>query len=205
MSDAESPTEFGAGPTTDDGFEAVMAYYHLDKSQRYVQSLDVGRPIQQAPVRVNPQGRSDDLSGYTASDNALVFGIGGTEADDALFAFSAGGERRVRVRRDDGEVRRLRDRDLLERVLDPPHGAEEPDEGGGGAGGGEEGDHAARVLEPGNGREVLVDRGVRVGQARRAQPLRLFEAAGLEADQSEVVVVKLAVGAAEHVVQLVEE
>src|SRR5690606_6231376 len=36
----------------DDRFEAVMAYYHIDKSQRYLQSLDVGFPkIGQASSR----------------------------------------------------------------------------------------------------------------------------------------------------------
>ena len=68
-----------------DFFEAVMAYYHVDKSQRYVQSLDVGHPIQEVPVRVNPHGlgNSDD-SRYFPGLNAIAFGDGGIDdAEDA--------------------------------------------------------------------------------------------------------------------------
>ena len=35
-------------------FEAVQVYYHVDYSQRYVQSLNVGRPIQEGGVRGQP-------------------------------------------------------------------------------------------------------------------------------------------------------
>ena len=68
-----------------DFFEAVMAYYHVDKSQRYVQSLDVGRPIQEVAVRVNPHGlgNSDD-SRYYPGLNGMAFGDGGIDdAEDA--------------------------------------------------------------------------------------------------------------------------
>lgn len=68
----------------DDRFEAVMAYYHIDKSQRYVQSLDVGFPIKESPIRVNPQGRSDDESNYSPSENLIRLGTGGIDdAEDA--------------------------------------------------------------------------------------------------------------------------
>ncbi|MDX1546481.1 MAG: T9SS type A sorting domain-containing protein, partial [Rhodothermales bacterium] len=69
----------------DDAFEAVMVYYHIDSSQRYLQSLDVGRPIQAAGVRANPHGLGDaDNSKYFASQNALAFGDGGIDdAEDA--------------------------------------------------------------------------------------------------------------------------
>ncbi|MEM1094538.1 MAG: T9SS type A sorting domain-containing protein [Bacteroidota bacterium] len=70
----------------DDGFEAVMVYYHMDKNQRYVQSLDIGRPIQQGPIPVNPHGLgSADDSRYTPLDNHISFGFGGV--DDAEDAF----------------------------------------------------------------------------------------------------------------------
>ncbi|NNE35626.1 MAG: hypothetical protein HKN13_10325, partial [Rhodothermales bacterium] len=64
-------------------FEAVNAYYHLDKSQRYVQSLGfVDR--QNAPLSVNPRAFASDNSFYTPSRNIVEFGIGGVDdAEDA--------------------------------------------------------------------------------------------------------------------------
>ena len=68
-----------------DFFEAVMSYYHVDKSQRYVQSLDVGRAIQEVPVRVNPHGLGGrDDSQYFPGLNGMAFGDGGIDdAEDA--------------------------------------------------------------------------------------------------------------------------
>ncbi len=66
---------------SDPSFEAVMAYYHIDASQRYVQSLDVGRPIAETPVRVNPRYTSYENSGFFYDRYAIGFGTGGV--DDA--------------------------------------------------------------------------------------------------------------------------
>jgi len=70
---------------SNDHFEAVMAYYHIDRSQRYVQQLDLGTPLQAAPIRVNPHGLEDqDNSMYLPGANAIVFGDGGVDdAEDA--------------------------------------------------------------------------------------------------------------------------
>ena len=69
----------------DDGFEAVMAYYHIDASQRHVQALGLDRAIQEAPIRVNPHGLGDDdQSRFYPAQNALAFGTGGIDdAEDA--------------------------------------------------------------------------------------------------------------------------
>ena len=69
----------------DDGFEAVMAYYHIDASQRHVQALDLDRAIQEAPISVNPHGLGDfDDSKFYPAQNALAFGQGGIDdAEDA--------------------------------------------------------------------------------------------------------------------------
>ena len=71
---------------SDDFFEAVNVYYHIDKSQRYLQSLDVGRDIQNQPVPVNPHGLGlEDNSRYFSNQNYLAFGAGGVDdAEDAL-------------------------------------------------------------------------------------------------------------------------
>ncbi|GMQ81699.1 MAG: hypothetical protein BMS9Abin05_1134 [Rhodothermia bacterium] len=66
-----------------DGFEAVNAYYHIDQSQRYVQSLGV-LDRQNLSIRVNPVGFTNDDSFYFPSSNFLIFGSGGVDdAEDA--------------------------------------------------------------------------------------------------------------------------
>lgn len=78
-----SPTGFRYA-RSDPRFESVMAYHHLDASQRYVQRLALGRPIRERPVRVNPRGMSDDDSRYVFDQNALLFGTGAIDdAEDA--------------------------------------------------------------------------------------------------------------------------
>jgi hypothetical protein len=68
-----------------DFFEAVNVYYHIDKSQRYLQSLDIGRDIQNLSLRVNPHGLGlEDNSRYFSTQNYIAFGIGGVDdAEDA--------------------------------------------------------------------------------------------------------------------------
>lgn len=63
-----------------DGFEAVVAYYHIDKSQRYIQQLGI-MDVQQNGVDVNPHGITRDDSFYYPSRNMIMFGTGGV--DDA--------------------------------------------------------------------------------------------------------------------------
>ncbi len=68
----------------DDRFEAVNAYYHVDTSQRYVQSLGFTN-IQNAPIPLNPHGHgTEDNSQYFPALNYLSFGDGGIDdAEDA--------------------------------------------------------------------------------------------------------------------------
>ncbi len=68
-----------------DFFEAVMAYYHIDTSQRYIQSLGLGFSPNPRPVRVNPHGLgSQDNSQFLPGIYALAFGDGGIDdAEDA--------------------------------------------------------------------------------------------------------------------------
>lgn len=65
-------------------FEAVMAYYHIDQSQRYVQSLGM-EPGDVQPIRVNPHGLgTQDNSRFFAGLFAIAFGEGGVDdAEDA--------------------------------------------------------------------------------------------------------------------------
>ena len=61
-------------------FEATMAYYHIDKSQRYIQSLDLGRPILDLPFPTNPHGLGEqDNSKFYPNLNFIAFGDGGVD------------------------------------------------------------------------------------------------------------------------------
>lgn len=63
------------------GFEAVNAYYHIDKSQRYLQSLGFTNRPEKA-INVNPHGEGrKDNSFYYPGQNLISFGTGGI--DDA--------------------------------------------------------------------------------------------------------------------------
>ncbi len=69
---------------SDDRFEAVNAYYHIDKSRRYAQSLDVGYTVLDIPIKVEPQAFAADNSVYIPRERLLQFGTGGIDdAEDA--------------------------------------------------------------------------------------------------------------------------
>ncbi|MBX2990546.1 MAG: choice-of-anchor D domain-containing protein [Bacteroidetes bacterium] len=67
-----------------DGFEDVMVYFHLDQSQRHIQSLGFTN-IQNNSIQADPHGfNGDDNSAYYPSTNRLTFGEGGVDdAEDA--------------------------------------------------------------------------------------------------------------------------
>lgn len=72
----------------DDRFEEVMAYYHIDAVQRYIQSLGFkdGKSVLNRPIKVNAHGTPDDNSFYDPSPGrkSLTFGDGGVDdAEDA--------------------------------------------------------------------------------------------------------------------------
>lgn len=64
-------------------FKEVMAYYHIDSVQRYLQSLGFNTVLNK-PINVNVAGRTDDNSQYDVQSKSLVFGTGGVrDAEDA--------------------------------------------------------------------------------------------------------------------------
>ncbi len=71
----------------DDRFEAVMAYYWLDTSQRYIHKLGFGSTL--APVNAEAQRiRVDDYNGdnsfYFPGRDSITYGVGGVDdAEDA--------------------------------------------------------------------------------------------------------------------------
>lgn len=68
---------------SDDGFEDVMVYYHIDTVQRYIQSLGFTNVLNKQ-VKVDPHGTKLDQSWYSPLSKKIVFGTGGVDdAEDA--------------------------------------------------------------------------------------------------------------------------
>jgi hypothetical protein len=68
------------------GFEEVMAYCHIDRAIRYVESLGYRgrRSIFRAPLEVNARAGGDDESWYMSGTRTLGFGVGAVDdAEDA--------------------------------------------------------------------------------------------------------------------------
>lgn len=64
-------------------FREVMAYYHIDRVQRYIQELGFDN-ILNRPVQVDVAGIADDNSFYSPDDKTISFGTGGIgDAEDA--------------------------------------------------------------------------------------------------------------------------
>ena len=72
--------------STDRGFEEVMAYFHLDRAIRYLESIGYRgqRAIFREPLAVNANGTRKDTSWYSPGLKRLTFGTGGVkDASDA--------------------------------------------------------------------------------------------------------------------------
>jgi Zn-dependent metalloprotease len=65
------------------GFKEVMVYFHIDRMQRYIQSLGF-KAVNRRPIPVNVAGQRDDNSFYSPATKSLSFGTGGVDdAEDA--------------------------------------------------------------------------------------------------------------------------
>lgn len=79
----DDPTDFKY-TRSNEHFEAVMVYYFIDMSERYIQSLDVGIAPPSSPVTADPHASRGDQSYYVFRLNSLFFGDGGVDdAEDA--------------------------------------------------------------------------------------------------------------------------
>jgi hypothetical protein len=65
------------------GFEEVMAYHHLDRAIRYIESIGYrgDRALFTKPLEVNARATRDDNSWYSSATRSLGFGVG--DVDDA--------------------------------------------------------------------------------------------------------------------------
>lgn len=67
----------------DRAFKEVMVYFHIDRVQRYIQSLGFNNVLNH-PIAVSIDGETDDNSHYSPADKDLTFGTGGVDdAEDA--------------------------------------------------------------------------------------------------------------------------
>jgi Zn-dependent metalloprotease len=67
-------------------FEEVMAYFHIDRAIRYLESMGYRGPraIFREPLPVDANGTEEDNAWYSPHERSLTFGLGGIdEAEDA--------------------------------------------------------------------------------------------------------------------------
>jgi hypothetical protein len=71
--------DFSAITRGPDSFEAVMAYFHVDATQRYIQSLDIQAGINDRRQRLRVNQFSDDNSYYDPGNREIRMGTGGVD------------------------------------------------------------------------------------------------------------------------------
>ncbi len=60
-------------------FEAVMAYFHIDRTRFYADSLALSKPLRRKPQKVFANAITDDNSFYSSMTHELVLGTGGVD------------------------------------------------------------------------------------------------------------------------------
>ncbi len=69
---------------SDERFEAVMAYFHIDRTRAYVDSLGLSRRLRLKPQRVRANGIRVDNSYFSSLTHSMTLGTGGVDdAEDA--------------------------------------------------------------------------------------------------------------------------
>ena len=71
--------DFTALTRSDNEFEAVMAYFHIDRTRAYADSLGLSQPLRSKPQKVFANAIPDDNSFYSQSTHELVLGTGGVD------------------------------------------------------------------------------------------------------------------------------
>jgi hypothetical protein len=75
---------FTALTRSDNEFEAVMAYFHIDRTRFYADSLGLSQPLRSKPQKVLADAIPDDNSSYSSITHELTLGTGGIDdAEDA--------------------------------------------------------------------------------------------------------------------------
>jgi hypothetical protein len=60
-------------------FEAVMAYFHIDRTRAYVDSLGLSKPLKRRPQRVDVNSFPDDNSYFSPITRRMALGTGGVD------------------------------------------------------------------------------------------------------------------------------
>jgi Zn-dependent metalloprotease len=76
--------DFTSFTRSDDEFEAVMAYFHIDRERTYADGLGLSQPLRSKRQKVFVNAIPDDNSFYSSQTQQLVLGSGGVDdAEDA--------------------------------------------------------------------------------------------------------------------------
>ncbi len=71
--------DFTALNRSDNDFEAVMAYFHIDRTRSYADGLGLSQPLRSKPQKVFADAIPDDNSFYSSMTHQLVLGTGGVD------------------------------------------------------------------------------------------------------------------------------
>jgi hypothetical protein len=71
--------DFTALTRSKNQFEAVMAYFHVDRTRYYADSLGLSQPLRKKPQKIYANAIPDDNSFYSGADHSLVLGTGGID------------------------------------------------------------------------------------------------------------------------------
>jgi hypothetical protein len=71
--------DFTSVTRSDDDFEALMAYFHIDRERTYADSLGLSQPLRQKAQKVLADAIPDDNSFYSSQTQELVLGDGGVD------------------------------------------------------------------------------------------------------------------------------
>jgi Fungalysin metallopeptidase (M36) len=64
---------------SDDRFEALMAYFHIDRTRAYVDSLGLSESLRAKPQKVRANGIPEDNSFYSSMTRSMTLGSGGVD------------------------------------------------------------------------------------------------------------------------------
>lgn len=74
-----SSFDFSDLTRSDQAFEAVMAYFHIDRTRAYIDSLGLSESLRLKPQRVRSNAIPDDNSYFSSMTRSLTFGEGGVD------------------------------------------------------------------------------------------------------------------------------
>ncbi len=76
--------DFSGVTRSQNAFEAVMTYFHIDRTRAYIDSLGLTRGLRVQPQKANVNGFTEDNSYFTPLTRKVAFGTGGVDdAEDA--------------------------------------------------------------------------------------------------------------------------